>query len=952
AAAPSAGATPPPPHAAASVADVPPAGEMPPPSPPPHAAASVADVPLAGEVPPPSSQAPARPPSVAPPPPSGAVAPPAGAVPPPDGVARAAEPPASERQLQPPVLTKTVEITYPADLATAPEPPRGSVVVSYVVGVDGIPKEVALVARLHPALDALAIQAVSDLRYQPARYGGHAVEVTLQIEVPFNPPLAPDPEPAVAEAEARAASTDKPPPPGPPPPIRISGVLKEAGQRVPVEGASVIAVPGEGLEAGKLSRRKRKKLAAGPPPAWTVQATTDAEGQFELRGIPDGSVRLIFVAAGYERQEHVVVLETGDQLDTKFYQVRDHGYPYRTTVVSETDATPVVTRRKLSTEEIATVPGTQGDALRSVQSLPGVTRPPFGAGLLMFRGSDPDQSIVQVGHHNVPYLYHFGVSSVVNTDLVASVDTYPGNFDSRYGDALGGVVDVRLKKGRRDGYHGYLDADAFDATVLAQGPIGKGSFIISGRRSYVDAVMKLINQGSDVFSVYPRYYDYQAVFDHPLPVGELSVRAFGADDRLSAVDEEQASQFTSTNYFHRGDVNWTYRRAKWRFLVAPAYARGYQSLIAGNASDFGFTNKTHDFYLRGEAAGQITDWFGITAGVEANMTEFDVRVRSVNVEDSATDLRVLNRDVWSLRPSAYATLHLQATPSLGFHPGVRAGSYLIALDEHYADPRLTTIWDMTETTRLTVGAGMYTQAPEPREWVESFGNPDLDLEHALHTSLGIRQKLPRDVEVELNGYYKRTWDLAAWSDDLVERDGELVPEVFDNTGIGRIMGGEVLIRKRLTGRMYGWLAYTLQRSELRNRPGEPFYLHPFDQTHNLIAVASYKLPRNWRIGARFRLTSGIPEFRLYDGVVDAASGSYWPLVPPTANERVPAFHQLDVRVDKTWTWKLTRLTAYVDVTNAYNKKNAEFFEYSFDYRQRAPVNGLPIFPSFGLKLEF
>src|SRR5690606_20222071 len=127
------------------------------------------------------------------------------------------------------------------------------------------------------------------------------------------------------------------------------------------------------------------------------------------------------------------------------------------------------------------------------------------------RGSDPTDSAVFLAEHEIPQLFHFGgITSVFNSDVLEKIDFIPGNFDARYGDAIGGVIDVTPRKGRRDGYHGYIDSDLFDTGVLAEGPLGKGSFVVSGRRSYIDVLLPAVipdDAGLDV-SVAPRYYDY------------------------------------------------------------------------------------------------------------------------------------------------------------------------------------------------------------------------------------------------------------------------------------------------------------------------------------------------------------------------------------------------------------------------------------------------------------
>ena len=165
-------------------------------------------------------------------------------------------------------------------------------------------------------------------------------------------------------------------------------------------------------------------------------------------------------------------------------------------------------------------------------------------------------------------------------------------------------------------------------------------------------------------------------------------------------------------------------------------------------------------------------------------------------------------------------------------------------------------------------------------------------------------------------------------------------------------GVELLFRKELTTRLFGWIAYTFSRSQRIDRPGDQWRLFDFDQTHNLTAIASYKLPRGWQIGARFRFITGNPETPVLGSRYQAPLDVYLPIYGATNSERVPPFSQLDVRIDKMWTFDAWTLDAYLDVLNAYNRRPVEGTLYSYDFGQSEYLRGLPIIPTLGLKGSF
>ncbi|MCA9538981.1 MAG: ligand-gated channel protein, partial [Myxococcales bacterium] len=160
------------------------------------------------------------------------------------------------------------------------------------------------------------------------------------------------------------------------------------------------------------------------------------------------------------------------------------------------------------------------------------------------------------------------------------------------------------------------------------------------------------------------------------------------------------------------------------------------------------------------------------------------------------------------------------------------------------------------------------------------------------------------------------------------------------------------LRHDLTERLYGWISYTLQRSERRDRPGEDWRLFDFDQTHNLIIVAQYKITPKWTVGMRWRTVTGNPETPITGAVYVVEQGRYVPLYGTVNSTRNPTFHQLDLRIDREWTFDTWRLIGYLDLRNVTNQANAAGRTYNFDYSESTQAYEIPIVPSFGLRGEF
>jgi hypothetical protein len=746
--------------------------------------------------------------------------------------------------------------------------------------------------------------------------------------------------------------------------VRLQGRILSAGQRIPIADASVLVVPAEPDEP--IGRVRKRRYGDDPTPAWTMRAVTDASGGFTLRGVPSGKLRIVVLVQGYERLEYVERLAPSEQLTLAYYPVPLVFNPYKTVVKTRRDDSGEVDRRTITPEEISKLPGTQGDALKSLQNFPGVARAPFGAGLLVIRGAAPSDSATFLGYHEIPQLFHFGgLTSVFNSDILTQIDFIPGNFDSRFGDAIGGVINVAPRKGRRDGFHGYVKSDVFDTGILAEGPIGKGSLIVAGRRSYIDAILPAVipKDAGLNFTVAPRYYDYQLLFDYPISGGEFSARVFGSDDRSKLLfagkndtDASNNNGIETIQFFHRADLVYRKTLGPWEFLVTPSYRRDNASFLINDV--FRLHVVTDTFSSRAELSRQLSRSFGLRVGTEFVASSYDLAVTAPIPTPggagagSLPGTQTSDNSSTLLRPALYLTTTLRLGERLTLFPGARLTYYGKPFTRPSVEPRLRAAFDVADNTTLKAGVGLYAQSPQPREFDAVFGNPRVGLEHALHTSLGVAQALPKDITLEVTGFYKYLWDTARPSSALQLDNGSIRPETTATTGRGYVVGGELLLRKALTRNLFAWLSYTLMRSVRRDAPGEPAYLFGFDQTHILTAIASYKLPKNWQIGARFRLISGNPYTPVIGGVFDAGDGGYIAVQGPRNSARLPAFHQLDLRVDKRWIYRKVSITAFLDVLNIYNHVNVERLQNAYNYQGTSPVASLPILPSVGLRLEW
>jgi hypothetical protein len=191
--------------------------------------------------------------------------------------------------------------------------------------------------------------------------------------------------------------------------------------------------------------------------------------------------------------------------------------------------------------------------------------------------------------------------------------------------------------------------------------------------------------------------------------------------------------------------------------------------------------------------------------------------------------------------------------------------------------------------------------------------------------------------------------------DLVVRSrltNPLLARALTQNGEGRSYGVQFLLRQELWKGFFGWVSYAISKSERRFEGDESWRAFDFDQPHVLSIVASQEVGR-WSFGARFRYASGNPRTPVIGSTYDARSDRYDPVFGAQNSIRIPAFWQVDVRVDRSFALGETaRLLVFADIQNVTNRENAEEIVYSPSFRQRGRISGLPTVAVLGARLEF
>ncbi len=875
-----------------------------------------------------------------------------GAVPRGPGSAVVRPPPQQEEapkapQIVMPVLKKNAEPTYPPDALAA-----GLQAVVYLkidVDREGKVTRAEVPEPQGHGFDEAAKEAALKLEFEPATRDGKPIPVRIPFRFTF-----------AFKLEEKPVTSPEPPKTG-----NLSGQILLASNQQPLAGAGVTATGPAGDEH---------------------QATTDAQGNWSVEGLAPAFYRIRATLDGFVPAEGTEEVAAG-QVTSVVFRMDEEVKGSIEVTVQGTRPPREVTRRTIERREMQRIPGTSGDALRSIQSLPGVARPPGLAGLLIVRGSAPQDTAIFIDGAAVPIVYHFGgLSSVVPTEILDRIDFYPGNFSAQYGGVMGGVVDVALRKpdttctgpygkpsDRTGCYHAMAEVDLIDARALVQGPIGKNwSFVAGGRRSWIDTWAKPVLEGlgAGVTSA-PVYYDYQLIADAKVSdTSRFSARFFGSDDRVRILINDPFSQDPGLG----GNLTFgtSFYRAQALYQSALSKAVDLSTMVAAGKNTVDFSLGTLRLAIdttiistRSELSFRVARGVKLNAGTDFIIAPYDVFVRGPAPPrpGEADPGPITTRPILeshptgtAFRPAWYADAEIQPTRRALIVPGVRLD---FARDTGHADfaPRINARYDLVGghaeselppeqqhlRTTLKGGAGFYYQPPQFQETDTVFGTPGLLSNKSIHYSIGVEQELSRQIELSLEGYYK---DLT----HQVSRSANAgTTYLYGNQGVGTILGMELLIKYKPDARFFGWLAYTLSRSTRIDTPGGVEHLAQYDQTHNLTVLGSYRLGRGWEFGARYRLISGPLVTPVLSALYVADAAAYTQIEGTPFSQRLPLFHQLDVRIDKGWQFRDWRLSVYLDVLNVYSNAAKEAIGYNYNYTQTNYQNGLPLIPNIGVR---
>jgi hypothetical protein len=714
--------------------------------------------------------------------------------------------------------------------------------------------------------------------------------------------------------------------------------------------------------------------ATGAPVANALVAVGQLEGlagddgRFTLEGVARGWVDLIVVADGYDPLVRRV--RAGAPLRLALIASDELGGSELIRIEEQRQLEPAAPGVDLGRDVLRTLPGTGNDALKSLQSLPGTARVPFGLGGLVLRGFSPRDSNVFLDGIEVPILYHFGgLASFFPSTMIESLELVSSGYGARYGRGQGGLVDIRSRQSRAQRWAVSGEVSLLDASAMAEGPAAGGSVTVGVRRSFIDAVLAAVPT-SDL-TLAPRYLDSQLRWQSKS--GTWTALVFGADDgiALDTGDDPGSDQLDARQSFVRAGLTYRKRYGKLEISALPwlgfdrnAIVTDQNQVIRSNLT-FATRATVQRELPHGFVAGGL-DLQGNRYGYDLDTDAPDLPSGMMPAPDRIAGVR------WASDLGAWTEVaHRFADDQFTIQLGAR-GERLGLTREWVLDPRLTLRQQLTPKVALSQSLGRYHQPALASAIDYQLPGEPFRASHAWQASAGVNvvsSVLGGDVSTTAFGASLRDLPVdvvsgatpiaapgSPGSGGAAAASRELTEEQFGsysyqaNRGRGLTYGVEALIRRRV-GAVQGWIAYTYARSY---RQGAPWALDRYvpyvlDQPHVLTALASAPIGNHWRLGARIRYATGNPITPTNGSYFDTGPQEYVPLSGPALSARLPAFVQLDVRIDRQWQRPWGTLKLFLDIQNVSNRVNAEGVSYNYDYTDRNYTRGLPVFPSLGLE---
>ncbi|OAV71906.1 Outer membrane receptor for ferrienterochelin and colicins [Bacteroidales bacterium Barb6] len=710
-----------------------------------------------------------------------------------------------------------------------------------------------------------------------------------------------------------------------------AGAYAQAG-RATVSGSMTDGGSGEDLiGAGVLVKGTR------------TGAVTNAYGLYSL-SLPPGTYTLVFSYLGYEPKEETVSVSEDRRLDVRLKLSENR---LAEVVVSAEGRNAHVAKPEMSTEHLSvkaikTIPALMGevDVIKAVQLLPGVQATSEGSSGFSVRGGSHDQNLILLDEAVVYSASHLmGFFSVFNNDAIKDVTLYKGDIPAAFGGRLSSLLDIRSKDGNHQRLSGTGGIGLISSRLTLEGPAGKkASFLVSGRRTYADLFL-LAAKDKDVRKSSLYFYDMNAKFNYRIDDNNRIFLAgyFGKDHFGTPIAGMDFGNKTFT--------------ARWNRIFSPKLF-----------SNFSLIGSFYDYYMKMDMSRQINqEWksqmqdYGLKADFSYHLNPKHTLKFGYNLmyhqfipgegggigAESLWGRFALPHE-YALEHGTYLSAESAVGDKLKLKYGLRyslfqnisnaenAGFLDVYHSQGRLEPRAGAVYLFNDEHSVKAGysrTAQYIQLASN----SSAGSPlDIWFQATPHVKPQMcdqfaagyfRNFADNEYEASAEVYYKDLRDVIDFKDHAQLLGNEELEQEL-RFGKGKSYGLELMFRRN-SGRLNGWVSYTLSKS-LRRIEGineGRQYRSPYDKPHNVSVVANFELTPKWTVSANWVYASGSPV--TYPTGRFLIENTYVPVYSGRNEYRYPDYHRLDLSATLQLSKPASRLKHELNFSlyNAYGRKN-------------------------------
>ena len=693
-----------------------------------------------------------------------------------------------------------------------------------------------------------------------------------------------------------------------------------------------------------------------------LSARTDIKGSFVISGVNPGFIRLIVTMLGYETTTSAEVQVVGNQIS-----FIDIALDEASTNLAEVVVRPRVRLKRaesplsiqtLSLKQIEKGAGTNRDISKLVQRLPGVGATDLNRNDLIVRGGGPSENVFYLDGIEIPVINHFatqgasgGIVGMINPDFVREIDFYTGAFPASRGNTLSSVMEIKQRDGDADRMRVNASVGASDAGLTIEGPLGsKSTFIASARQSYLQWLFKAMK-----LPVLPTYNDFQVKYKYRINAyNELSIVGIGAIDNMRLNTQLKTTGTEAQRYI----LGYLPEYKLWNYTVGAVYkhyGEGHidnwilsrnmlrNSSVKHQDNDIAllklseYESDETENKLRYERVYTTLPFkFSFGAGVRyASYTNRSERVayQSGQVVSLSYDAQIKQLAYSAFAQASDEYLDKRLKLSLGLNLVGNTLNSTMSNPFPQLSPRLSASFALSGDVDLNANLGRYAMQPSYtsmgyRASDGTYVNKDrLRYIMSNQAVFGAEYHPGEYLRFSAEGFYK---SYSAYPISEVEgvslaskgtEYGQVGAEAVLSTGLGRAYGVEVVARLLPWNEFSATATYTLFRSEFTDKSGV-YRPSSWDAGQMINLLGSYRLGKSWYLSASWRYIGGAPYTPI--DMELSTNKTAWAVTNQAYLDytrfntlRLPAKHQLDLRLDKEFYFKHWMLNLYVDVQNAY-----------------------------------